>query len=299
MPQYIAYSLRIQSEFEIPEFHQASFPDGNLDVAIASNTVGSIGTPAERGVTWKASANLLELRVPSVANFLVVDGRNIHIELFDPTKEREMRVYLLGSVIAALLYQRGDLVMHACSIATPNGATLFCGKSGAGKSTLAATLALNGYPMIADDVTVIRNSDGCGFYAPPSFPISRLCGDVVSLLNWTKAKYAPLELEERKFQTSSPRFASKAQLPTRIAFLIPDAVERISIRPFSPLESISNLVKRSYRYRFAVGMGLKEAHFKNITELAQSVQCFEIRRPIGLQNLDSSLRALMDFVRDE
>ena len=52
--------------------------------------------------------------------------------------ESDVRVFLLGSCIGALLHQRGILVLHAGAIHTDKGAVLFTGPWGIGKSTLLA-----------------------------------------------------------------------------------------------------------------------------------------------------------------
>ena len=65
----------------------------------------------------------------------------------------DIRVFLLGSCLGALLHQRGVLALHASAIETDQGAVLFMGDSGMGKSTTLQAFIKRGYKMLADDIT--------------------------------------------------------------------------------------------------------------------------------------------------
>jgi hypothetical protein len=103
------------------------------------------------------------LDVTEIGRFLIRGGRRVSVEPRFPLDEPAVRLYLLGSVLAMLSYQRGLVPLHACClILTPDttdgsaaGAVVIAGDSGVGKSTLAATLALQGVPILADDVCVV------------------------------------------------------------------------------------------------------------------------------------------------
>ena len=62
--------------------------------------------------------------------------------------------------MGAALHQRGILPLHANAVEIDHRAVAFMGASGAGKSTLAAWFHDQGYPILADDVCVIRADDG-------------------------------------------------------------------------------------------------------------------------------------------
>jgi hypothetical protein len=83
-----------------------------------------------------------------------------------------LAVYLLGPVLGFVLRLRGITCLHASAIAVGNQALAFLGPPGAGKSTLAAVFALSGYPVLADDVSPLREEGGA-FLIGPGLP--RLC----------------------------------------------------------------------------------------------------------------------------
>src|SRR6185369_10421226 len=93
--------------------------------------------------------------------FLVEGGRRITLYRNPTAKDVRLCAHLLAAVIAALLRQRGLLVLHANVVTTPRGAVAITGASGAGKSTTQAALMSLGCRMVTDDITVVSmGSDG-------------------------------------------------------------------------------------------------------------------------------------------
>lgn len=86
--------------------------------------------------------------------------------------------YLLGPILAFVLRLRGLLAVHGSAVEMEGTAVLMVGPSGAGKSTTAAAFALNGWPVLTDDVAVIAPR-GEGMVVVPSYPRVRLWEDSV------------------------------------------------------------------------------------------------------------------------
>jgi hypothetical protein len=108
------------------------------------------------------------------------------IEAATGQHEAAIRLYLLGTVLALLSYQRGRLPFHAsCLLLDANShmqAVAIAGESGAGKSTLAATFALSGTPIISDDVCVVDPDASGGPLVFPSVARLKLWKDAVDRL---------------------------------------------------------------------------------------------------------------------
>jgi hypothetical protein len=64
--------------------------------------------------------------------------------------------HFTDQVLAALLRNRGLLVLHANAVQTPDGVVVIAGESGSGKSTTLAALLRRGCRMLSDDVTALR-----------------------------------------------------------------------------------------------------------------------------------------------
>lgn len=109
------------------------------------------------------------------------DGTQVWVAWPSNSSIEEATNYLLGPVLGILLRFRGTVCLHASSVAVDGRAVAFVGPPGAGKSTTAAALAKRGHPVLADDVTAIREVDGT-FYAYPAYPGLWLWPDSVELL---------------------------------------------------------------------------------------------------------------------
>ena len=61
--------------------------------------------------------------------------------------------------VPLLLAERGDLALHASAVAVPGGAVAFLGVSGSGKSTTAWALGEAGFPVLAEDGSVVTGTE--------------------------------------------------------------------------------------------------------------------------------------------
>lgn len=88
--------------------------------------------------------------------FTVCDGHRIDIVAPPEREDADIRVWLLGTVMATLLHQRGMFPLHANAIVLPGGSVAaFSGPSGAGKSTMATLLDRAGFDVLGDDLCAI------------------------------------------------------------------------------------------------------------------------------------------------
>ena len=97
---------------------------------------------------------------PDDARVLVENGTEVTVELAPGTNLTEARAILMSPVQAVLWHQRGLLPLHASVVRVNGGALALAGPSGVGKSTLAATLALRGHDVTADDICIIDAANG-------------------------------------------------------------------------------------------------------------------------------------------
>ena len=155
--------------------------------------------------------------------------------------------YLLGPVLAFVLRLRGLLAIHASAVEMDGCAVLFVGPSGAGKSTTAAAFALNGWPVLTDDLAVIVPR-GERMEVVPSYPRLRLWDDSVEGLlgrsdllplltpSWEK-RYLPLGTGGTGF--------SERPLPLRALFLLrerEDSDRAPRIEEASPLAAFPEII---------------------------------------------------------
>jgi hypothetical protein len=178
---YWAYGLRIDAELECPELPPHSQKTGNPDVTVRLlPPVSGALEPLENGY-YEVRPGLFRLAVPGVAQYRVEEGCRIFIEpLLDAPMEK-VRLFLFGSVMGALLYQRGLFPLHGSAVETPWGAMIFVGAQGAGKSTLAAQFHRRGYRLLSDDVCAVAATPE-GLQILPALAKFRLCADAYERL---------------------------------------------------------------------------------------------------------------------
>ena len=178
---YWAYGLRIHAELDCPELPSHSETDGNPDVTIRLLPESAQATEPLQNGYYETRPGAFRLAVAGVAQYRVEGGRQIAIEPVAGAAPEKVRLFLLGSAMGALLYQRGLFPLHGSAVETPWGAMVFVGAQGAGKSTLAAEFHRRGFRLLSDDVCAVEAAADLLriLPAPAQF---RLCADAFEQL---------------------------------------------------------------------------------------------------------------------
>lgn len=173
---YWAYGLRIHAEIVCPELPFHPQPDGKPDVTILLlPPVTSTSASLENGY-YEVKPNVFRMVVQDVGQYLVEEGKRISVEPLVGASPEAIRLFLLGSAMGALLYQRGLFPLHGSAVETRWGAMIFVGAQGVGKSTLAAQFHRRGYRLLSDDVCAVATAPG-GLEVLPALDHVRLCAD--------------------------------------------------------------------------------------------------------------------------
>lgn len=246
---YRAYGLIIESEIELPELIE---DQGDPDVTVRIGTVPELSEAnTGRYKRIRATKDELLLTVEEVAQYYVENGKSIVVRPIQPIDESAIRLFLLGSAFGALLQQRGYYVLHGSAVESKGKAYVFSGKSGAGKSTLTATLAMKGYPLIADDVCAIDVRTGVEPTILPGFPRIKLCKDAAELLDKDCSKGLPVRAGFEKYNFPVDDMRQSQALPIGGIFIIRKGErEGLCVEPVTGLRKIRVLVRNTYRWRF-------------------------------------------------
>ena len=178
---YWAYGLNIQSDLMCPELLSHPHPTSAPDVTISLAAPESLEFTSLGGRRYDVRPGRFRLEVPGVARYSVEDGKWILIEPLPESSVEMIRLFLLGSTMGALLYQRGLFPLHGSAVETPWGAMVFVGAQGAGKSTLAAEFHRCGYRLLSDDVCAVQKT-ARGLVILPAVAQVRLCADAYERL---------------------------------------------------------------------------------------------------------------------
>lgn len=276
---YVAYGLGIRSEIPLPL--PLASAEAAVDVRIRIGEVPEALTAprAECGL-WQAASGVFLLVADDVARFLVRSGQEITVEPAS-NGEGSVSAFLLGSVLAACLKQRGVLTLHASGIATDAGAVLFAGHSGSGKSTLLAALLERGHEMLCDDVSGILPAAAGRPVALPAYPRIRLWKDAVDMLGWNGRMQGRVREDMEKFLAPPERFR-EAPLPVRGVFMLTlHNKDGIRIEAPPPGAAFEQLLRHTYRKRYAHGLGQGPAQFQALAALAARVPVVRLAQPVA------------------
>ena len=283
---YDAYGLRFEMPFECPELAPA-VGERAPDVVVRYGEVPEKIESEQAGAVYEASSTQFLLRIDQVAHYLVDGASSITIAPHPGVDDLSVRVYLLGSCLAALLHHRGVLALHASAILTDKGAVLFMGASGRGKSTTLNEFLRRGYRMLSDDVVGIVLEQGQPV-ALPGYPQTKLWADAAghfdidtepldSVYQDIEKFAVPIENESRG--NSSPTFVGD---PAPLAALYSLTVAKDDVLEIVPLErmhAFRAVLNCTYRRLFLQGLGMQPRHFELATQVAASVPIKRVRRP--------------------
>ena len=76
---------------------------------------------------------------------------------------------------------RGTTCLHGSAVAIDGMIVALLGPQGAGKSTLAGAFARAGFPVAADDIILLAETE-TGFLVEPTYPVLRLWPSSVEIL---------------------------------------------------------------------------------------------------------------------
>ena len=170
---YWAYGLSIHTDLVCPELPRHPHPlhDPDVTILLLPPEAGTL-CPLADG-SYEVQSGCFRLDVPGVARYRVEEGKRIFIEPLANASLEKVRLFLLGSTMGALLYQRGLLPLHGSAVETQWGGMIFVGAQGSGKSTLAAEFHRCGYRVLSDDVCAIESTPQ-GLRILPALPQFRL-----------------------------------------------------------------------------------------------------------------------------
>jgi hypothetical protein len=290
------FGLTITSELECPELLAAA-PDARPDIQVRlANLTPDPDSARGDADPVQSAPGVYQFRIAGVACYRVEAGERILIDPVPGAAEVDVRLWLLGTALGALLHQRGLLPLHVSALALDGAAFAFCGESGAGKSTLAAALHRRGLPLLTDDVGLaVPEGDRVLFY--PGFPRIKLWRDA---LDHFGLDHRPLIRDLTRLDKYHLRLVDDFQdrpLPLRHLYRLERAADdAIRIEPLSGHRAIGLIRDNTYRPEVMRRLGQAGEHLRQCGRIARRVRVFRFNRPWRLEGLDASLDELMDHI---
>jgi len=275
--QYKVYGLTLSSELELPELTPEHNTDADVDI-VFGEVPEHLPEIRGSGVLYEAAYNDFLFKFEGLGRYRVQNGNRIIIQPEKNALPEEIRLFLLGSNIGALLHQRGMLTMHGSAVSDGTITTILTGKSGAGKSSMAAGLQQLGYSVIADDISVICQNENQEFYVEKGIPHIKLWKDVLTHLN------EPLDIEKVRPQLEKYRkpVAIQDEKRTGISKIVLLTSSNASEFNYSKIlggEKFQVLRNNTYRLHFIDKLNQTKTHFQSISRLINTLQMFRADRP--------------------
>lgn len=221
--------------------------------------------------------------------FRITNGERISWQRLDgDVSDGEIRASLLGSAVAAVLIQRGVLVLHGNALAREGRAIACLGHSGAGKSTLAFALMEQGWQVLADDLVAIT-PDG---RVLPGIPRIKLWHDAAEGFGLDPALLPPVHPGMRKYVLAGEAIARSPE-PMRLAalYLIQTApgegdLEAGAITAIaSEKEAALQIRSQAFMPPFVRGMGQEGFTFLAAADLQRQAPLASLALPRGISRL--------------
>lgn len=294
MPQFIMYGLIAESDWLLPECLSAEL-GAESDVHIIKGLVPENGIDSTSNDEWEQSIEgEFWLNVEEVARYWIRNGTEIIIEPYPEADDASIRVYLLGSAIGALLFQRGLLLIHGNAIEVDGACAVCVGDSGAGKSTLAAAFMLNGNRLLADDVVPVTE-DGL---ATPGFPRIKLWGDAAKQLGVETEGLRRIMPDMDKYNVPLGERYCDTPLPIKWVYVLESVDEGFHCIPFEGMARFEPLHENTYRVHFLEAMSLKPQHLQQVAKLAGNIRMAKIQRPKTGFRLNELVQFILDDIRN-
>ncbi|MDI5921822.1 hypothetical protein QLQ86_13570 [Halomonas sp. LR5S13] len=303
---YTTYGLKIGSQLDLPELEslpQETKPDIRIQVGELADRLEG----AEVSTPWlQCSSNRCQFLLDHIARYRVEQGSSIRVDrrlklaCGSTTEESDLRVYLLGSALGALLHQRHWLPLHISAVQTPAGVWGFTGDSGAGKSTLAAWLHYRyGWKIVSDDVGVIKPQEARPTLYPGP-PRLKLWKDTLKCLGIDCQGLDRDLTRTEKFHLNHHKGFTRQTEPLKALVMLERVPpgEKASIEEAEGVEAFRIVMSALYLPEWGQRFDGPARLMRYGSDLAQRIQVYRYRRPWSLERVDESLTPLIQHIHD-
>lgn len=282
MPQYTCFGITLRSPVQLPLLTCTSdvFPNVVIDLtppAVQPQDQSFLSFSEDLGYAQ------ITMRPPDVGLFTLCNGTTVS---FQPDVSGRfsslLELYLTGSILSLLLYQRGLLVLHGSVVRIQDKTVAFLGHSGAGKSSAAAACCRQGHPLLADDIVALPLS-GQQALVQSGFPRLKVHLETAEALNIPVQSLISVhpEIDDEFALQLNDQFCPDAQ-PLAAVYLLGDG-EREEMKPLSPAAALVELLQHAMPSRYGQNGGTRQ--FEQLSTLVRQVPVFQLLRPGNLEQL--------------
>jgi hypothetical protein len=243
-----------------------------------------------QGTSYPANAKLFRFQdgyeywTSDAGLFLInpVRGR-ITVPPANDTLLLEQRLHGMPMILSFLA--RGDVSLHAAAVEIGKEAVVLAAPSRYGKTTLAFALQAAGHRMLSEDLICCRPHTAEAIPGPALF---RLRPDVVSAPPPTGLRVVAQRPDRIYLGFDEQARGSGAPVPIKAIIFLHEA-DTTSVERVAPQTALKDLWRLSFR------TGTEDARadsFRNLARLGGSVPCWNLRRPLTIDSLRSTVEII-------
>lgn len=268
--RYRAFSLCLESDIPFPELISDNSENIDVQISFCSKSIQAD----------------IDFYIPNVAHFYVHAGKHIWVKPDKGATFDQIRLFLLGSSMGAILHQRRQLVLHGNAIEIDGKCSVFLGPSGNGKSTLAGAFLKQGYRVLTDDICAITFQNNMPTVSP-GYPQIKLWRDSAENLGHEPSKLTSIYDRSDKFALPIHNsFANKPLAVDQIFVLNTWERAQIELRRLSGINRFQAIFDNTYRQNFMKRTGQDQNYFKLCSQLISTTPLFSLTRPQSPYCLD-------------
>ena len=291
--EYSVFGLRLQSELELPELLEAE--GSSLPQVLVR--IGKVPDAPNSGAGPHWTEGGLLLVIDQAGRYFVKDGSVIIVEPQAGVPDANLRLFLLGSAMGALLHQRGLLPLHANAVEIDGWAFAFMGESGAGKSTLAAWFHDRGFRVLADDVCVVNFDEGGQPQIRTGISRLRLWRDALNATGRNPSAYQRSffgDVARDKYDVPLASLGLTDTPITLAAVYLLEKGQSLSIDRLTGVAAAEVVFANTYRGAFVPKAGTSHEHWSASVRLVRGTSIFRVRRRWGLDNMGEQFVGLLE-----
>ncbi|MCL6481110.1 MAG: hypothetical protein K6U02_05225 [Firmicutes bacterium] len=306
MPVHRLYGLAVRCQWPLPWPDAEGEPFASVEVGAGAPEIFLEGAERVRSSPrpddWFHCVRLSQgdtyLRWAGLFEFVVSsDGRSIRGQPLAEATLESFHTYLFGQALSFALLRQGVEPLHATVVVVRGEAVAFMADPGCGKSTLAAAFLQAGFPLLTDDLLVVRR-EGEGWVVYPGPARLKLFPEMARALLGLETGGTPLNSGTPKLILPLGEGQwHRCPAPLRAIYVL-DAVRnakrarRIRIQKLAPSRGLVELLRGTFNAVITDPERLRQ-QFQQTTEIARVVAIKRLCYPLGLQHLPAVREAVL------
>jgi hypothetical protein len=278
-----------------------TMPD-HLGLSVTLDNVPHELPGATRALPWLQVTDRA-VRVDFGANraLLVQDGTTATVQwdLAPGDDPADLSWVAEGWAVTLAALQRGNLTLHASTVAVGDTVVAIAGNTGAGKSTTAMGMRSRGHDLLVDDSTLVEFTD-LGAWTTPYARNVHLMADTAAAMG---VDFDALPRLAGRADKSSFRPEPTPAVPRRLKAVIVVAPTvtstSVTCTPVAGADRVALLRSQVSRHPVTAAVLGPAVLFNQLTRLADACDIWLLRRPTNHWSLDGVLDAIENLTADE